>query len=181
MKYKKFLRAIPKRLYRFVFITSDKPYEPYSVFIDKCAYISTMVLLIAVILLSAIYHMTGFSILGLIPPCMLHMATGLYCPGCGGTRAILSLLRGDLTASFLYHPFIIYTVVPGMWLMISHTVYHIQISRISGKSNNSINNNTSFHLVRPLTLWPAYFYMGIALIIIQCILKNLIQLYYELS
>ncbi len=34
---------------------------------------------------------TGFYI-----PCMFHAITGLQCPGCGITTAILSLLRGDL-------------------------------------------------------------------------------------
>ena len=24
-------------------------------------------------------------------PCLFHLATGYYCPGCGGTRAIASL------------------------------------------------------------------------------------------
>ncbi|NBO69439.1 MAG: DUF2752 domain-containing protein [Bacteroidetes bacterium] len=29
-------------------------------------------------------------------PCMFHLTTGLHCPGCGSTRAIASLLRGDI-------------------------------------------------------------------------------------
>jgi hypothetical protein len=29
-------------------------------------------------------------------PCMFHLTTGLYCPGCGSTRAIASFLRGDI-------------------------------------------------------------------------------------
>lgn len=42
-------------------------------------------------------------------PCLFHLATGYYCPGCGGTRAIASLLHGQLFCSFLYHPVILYT------------------------------------------------------------------------
>ena len=38
------------------------------------------------------------------PPCLFHLATGYYCPGCGGTRAITSLLHGQILNSFLYHP-----------------------------------------------------------------------------
>ena len=41
-------------------------------------------------------------------PCLFHLMTGLYCPGCGGTRAVRALLRGDLAMSFQYHPLVLY-------------------------------------------------------------------------
>lgn len=34
-----------------------------------------------------------------LPKCMVYRWTGLYCPGCGVTRALSSLLHGDLKAS----------------------------------------------------------------------------------
>ena len=34
------------------------------------------------------------------PECPFHAWTGLLCPGCGGTRAIAALLRGDLMAAW---------------------------------------------------------------------------------
>ncbi|MCI8516940.1 MAG: DUF2752 domain-containing protein [Hungatella sp.] len=37
-------------------------------------------------------------------PCLFHALTGLYCPGCGGTRAVGYLLHGDLIKSLQYHP-----------------------------------------------------------------------------
>ncbi|MDR0922738.1 MAG: DUF2752 domain-containing protein [Hungatella sp.] len=43
-------------------------------------------------------------------PCLFHSLTGLYCPGCGGTRAVRSLLQGDLRMSFQYHPLVLYAV-----------------------------------------------------------------------
>lgn len=36
--------------------------------------------------------------------CMLRTLTGIPCPGCGMTRAVLSALRGDFRAAFAYHP-----------------------------------------------------------------------------
>ncbi len=50
-------------------------------------------------------------IFGLGLPCLFHSLTGLYCPGCGGTRAVRSLLRGDLRMSFQYHPLVLYAVL----------------------------------------------------------------------
>jgi Protein of unknown function (DUF2752) len=32
----------------------------------------------------------------LFPPCLFHALTGLYCPGCGGTRAVYQLLHGHV-------------------------------------------------------------------------------------
>ena len=33
------------------------------------------------------------------PTCYFHLLTGLYCPGCGGLRAIHQLLHGNLAAA----------------------------------------------------------------------------------
>ena len=41
-------------------------------------------------------------------PCLFHELTGFYCPGCGGTRAVLALLAGHPVLSFLYHPLVPY-------------------------------------------------------------------------
>ncbi len=49
-------------------------------------------------LLFAIAAMNGLSI-----PCPIKALTGLDCPGCGNTRAVLSLLRLDIAASFSYN------------------------------------------------------------------------------
>ena len=34
-----------------------------------------------------------------LPKCMFYQTTGLYCPGCGATRALSALLHGDLKSS----------------------------------------------------------------------------------
>ncbi len=43
-------------------------------------------------------------------PCLFHRITGLYCPGCGGTRALIALLRGHPLRSLRLHPL----VLPGI-------------------------------------------------------------------
>ena len=42
--------------------------------------------------------------LGLFVPCPLHLLTGLKCPACGITTAILALLHGDVSAAFAANP-----------------------------------------------------------------------------
>ncbi len=34
-----------------------------------------------------------------LPKCMFYHVTGLYCPGCGATRALSAMLHGDLKSS----------------------------------------------------------------------------------
>ena len=43
--------------------------------------------------------------------CLFHLLTGLYCPGCGGTRAFRALLAGNLLLSIRYHPLVAYMAV----------------------------------------------------------------------
>lgn len=37
-------------------------------------------------------------------PCVFHEVTGLYCPGCGITRSLLSLLELDIVQAFKFNP-----------------------------------------------------------------------------
>ncbi len=48
------------------------------------------------------------SVLKLEGECDFHNKTGLYCPGCGGTRALFALLRGNVLLSIYYYPIIPY-------------------------------------------------------------------------
>ena len=46
-----------------------------------------------------------------MPPCVFTSFFGIYCPGCGGTRAVGALLRGHILESVWYHPIVLYTVI----------------------------------------------------------------------
>ncbi len=41
-----------------------------------------------------------------IPVCGFKALTGLPCPGCGMTRALSSLLVGDVSSAFYFHPLV---------------------------------------------------------------------------
>ena len=43
-------------------------------------------------------------------PCIFHEITGLYCPGCGATRAIASLLKLDFYQALRYNLIIIISI-----------------------------------------------------------------------
>lgn len=74
------------------------------------------------------FNVTGkqisFSSKGCFFPGILH----IYCPGCGGTRAVRYLMRGDVLRSFMAHPLIIYLLIlyiQSLWV----SVYTIFIKR----------------------------------------------------
>lgn len=74
-----------------------------------------------------IFHL---DILSLFPPCVMHLVTGFYCPGCGGTRAVNAMIHGHVLLSFFYHPFVLFTAVFGGWFMLSQSVDRISRHRI---------------------------------------------------
>lgn len=54
----------------------------------------------------------------LLPECFIHKMTGLYCPGCGGTRAAICLLKGRMWTAFKYNPgVVILAAVIGLGLI----------------------------------------------------------------
>lgn len=55
-------------------------------------------------------------------PCLVHKYTGLYCPGCGGTRAFTFLMDGHFLKSLYYHPVVLYGAALYLWFMISNTI-----------------------------------------------------------
>ena len=42
-------------------------------------------------------------------PCPIHALTGLSCPGCGLSRMLIALVRGDPVSAFGYNPFLFIT------------------------------------------------------------------------
>jgi len=49
------------------------------------------------------------------PGCALYKFTGLYCPGCGGLRAVHQLLHGRIFTAFRFNPLFVVTVPLLLW------------------------------------------------------------------
>jgi hypothetical protein len=48
-----------------------------------------------------------------IPPCPFHALTGLPCVGCGTTRALVALSRGDVPAALAWNPLSALAMIAG--------------------------------------------------------------------
>ena len=87
--------------------------------------------------------------------CMVYRITGSLCPGSGGSRAVNYLLAGDLLRSIVAHPLVIYGVVFYLAFMVTQT-----ISRLTGGR------------VRGIRFRDAYAYIGIAILMLNLMIKN---------
>lgn len=87
-------------------------------------------------------------------PCLFHLATGAYCPGCGGTRAMAALLHGDLAASVRFHPLVPYlaAAVPALLL------YWLYGRRRGRKMRNAV--------------WMTVLYAGVLILVVNFLVKN---------
>lgn len=95
-----------------------------------------------------------------LPPCVFHSLTGLYCPGCGGTRACRLLLSGHIFQSFLYHPGVFLAAALYVWFMVSHTIEFVSKGRLK----------------IGLSYTDKFLYLEVAVIILQCLAKNMMKI-----
>lgn len=56
-----------------------------------------------------------------MPKCAFHGVSGLYCPGCGATRAIQSLLDGNFIGALKNNLFIVLLMPVIFWLLFLDT------------------------------------------------------------
>ena len=79
------------------------------------------VLLVAV-LLFPLYRYVAEGITSVLSGCFLHDRLFLYCPLCGGTRAVAALLRLDLFGAFRYNAFVtlvlFLAIVLDLWALV---------------------------------------------------------------
>lgn len=54
--------------------------------------------------------------------CIFYHVFGIYCPGCGGTRALEALLAGQFLQALWYHPLVPYAVTIFVCFMVTQTI-----------------------------------------------------------
>lgn len=84
--------------------------------------------------------------------CIVRELYGLYCPGCGGTRAVWALFHGQILKSIWYHPIVMYTLVV--------TLYHLVFRK------------------KPKV---SYLFIALGIIILNCIVKNILLLVFHIE
>lgn len=110
------------------------------------------VLILAALLLYYIGKYNGDNFFAL---CYIQYFTGIYCPGCGGTRAFINLIHGNILQSMRYNIFVPYGIVVTLVFYISQTLRFITKGRIKG-----------------VRFYKWFLYGGIIALIISFVTKN---------
>lgn len=84
------------------------------------------------------------------PPCPFHAVTGLYCPGCGSTRALHQLLHGHLGEAFGLNPLMI--------LMLPYLGYSLLSSVMFGLRGRALPNLPTSPYWGWLAFWTVLIY-----------------------
>ena len=118
--------------------------------------------LMAAVFAAAIFiWIFGDSWLSIMPNCAFETITGLYCPGCGGTRAVLALFQGHLIKSFIYHPAVPYTFI----------VYCVFMIRMFLLKHFGIGSEKDGRIL-------IFIYIGIVIALVQWIVKLILLIGY---
>ena len=75
-----------------------------------------LLLNISILLVALVYGFAFKKTDGSIFICKFHSIFGLYCMGCGGSRALVNLLKFNLLKSFIQYPPILITVFLLLWV-----------------------------------------------------------------
>lgn len=92
--------------------------------------------------------------------CKMKELFGIPCPGCGGTRAVVSTLKGDFVSAVYYNAFAFYCTVVYIIFFVSQTLKLITKGRVPG-----------------LHIRNSYWVVAIVLLVVQYILKLVIPGY----
>lgn len=96
--------------------------------------------------------------------CWVWEHWGLYCPGCGGTRAVIALAHGQLLKALYYHPAVPVLAALGGVYLVSQTVW-----RMRGRRGWVLRYNPR---------WPAVL---AGLFLANCAVRNLLWLGFDIG
>ena len=91
-------------------------------------------------------------------PCMIYENFGIYCPGCGGRRAVKALFAGDVLSSIYYHPIVLYALAVIVFVIGSRIMAYISRGKI-----------------KTVRFKPIFLYIALIMIVLNCIVKNILK------
>lgn len=131
---------------------------------EKYFYIAGIVIALCTICFIILQSMGMLSLDWFSLPCTFRHMTGIYCPGCGATRAVKTLFHGHFLECLMYHPFIFYCAFVYFWFMFSHSL-EIICKKVSPHKKP---------FVRGISIKLYFVYLGVVILLGQWLIKNII-------
>lgn len=97
-------------------------------------------------------------------PCFFSNVLGFYCPGCGGTRAVFALARGEFMKAVWYHPLVPYGAVIGGGFMLTQGLHRLGVK-----------------CIRPWKFHNWYLYGAMVVLVCNFLIKNLLRLIWGIT
>ena len=129
--------------------------------IDDYIYTSLIITCIIIVFLSII-HRVFFNYIT-IPPCFFFEHFGIYCPGCGCTRAFNSLLNFNIFESIYFNPSVFYFAFMSIFYIIVQTIDRILKREYTFPYSNK------------------YIYIGICILLLNFIVRNILLIIFHIS
>ena len=90
--------------------------------------------------------------------CIWDRLLGIYCPGCGGTRALKAFLEGQFLVSLKYHPLV------GYVFLLTFLFFGSFLLQLVTKGK-----------IKRLRLRPIYLYLGLVITVANCLIRNYLR------
>lgn len=120
-------------------------------------YLAGLIFAVLIVIAIVVFIIWGEKLTHLPGSCVFVWATGLYCPGCGGTRSFNALVHGKIWQSILFNPFVPYTIGVYVFFMINTLL--VKKTRKLGFEGF------------PVTIMV---YVGMGLLLAQCVIRNIL-------
>ena len=110
-----------------------------------------------------LFHDKILSALRYFPKCRYYETLGIYCPGCGCTRSVVSLLHGNIISSIRNNPAIIFfsLILTLLYIELTASIFNLKLKLI------------------PRGKW--FIYLSMFLFLIFYVLRNFVKVLQPLS
>lgn len=131
---------------------------------DTVLYTLMCVLTLPALIIGVIFlRMTENHVMTVGTGCLFQDVFHLYCPGCGGTRAIRAILRGHFLTAVYYHPAAVYGVGLYVVYFLSQTFMRLSRGRVQG-----------------MRFRAGYLYVMLVLIAVNFVVRNLLLVVFHM-
>lgn len=149
--------------------------------VDRISLIIGIIIIGPVVILGLLLNGGYFDFIHSYELCGFYNATGLYCPGCGITRACFALFSGHLITSVLYHVIPVAAIVIYLLYMVYLFRLKASLKKRSLSFRDTYPEDIDFISRRFHKRLETAVYVVIGIAILQWIVKDVLLIFFNLD